>query len=136
MTIHRRSLILGLVSSLTAPAIVHAGNIMPVHLFRSWSPDDIPGLIHWSRFLEEDGTLAILNRAEAGTAALNWWHHSDAYFWRPESVYYNRILNNHERAKIQKYLTRNRGRPTPIAWLHESTYDNKRVTVCAAPSPD
>ncbi len=52
--IQRRSFLLGLASSLTAPAIVHAGNLMPI------KPIMVRG-IYWSDSLSELGSISTVD---------------------------------------------------------------------------
>ncbi len=109
MTIHRRSILLGLFSSLAAPAIVHAGNIMPVRLFQPWSPRDIPGLLYWNRVSKEEcATLFAPSRAPTG--GWNYGHPEWIDSWRKplshtvEVISYGRRLSMSECAQVEQHF--------------------------------
>lgn len=57
--ISRRGLLLGLASALAAPAIVHAGNLMPVKSVPIFDPDAVEWIPSQWKVVEVDGSSRI-----------------------------------------------------------------------------
>ncbi len=107
MTIHRRSLMLGLVSSLAAPAIVHACNIMPVRLFQPWSPTDIPGLVYWEHTSDHiSRCLTVAGYFDEGQQPAHqvWLAVTGGQHDKQETLIYNRPLTLSEHGHVEEYL--------------------------------
>ncbi len=121
--IHRRSLLLGLASALAAPAIVHAGNIMPVRPWKPFSPRDIPGFICWSQFDDNGKRIAWSPR----NAIAHFDDHVTLHnIMRPprsdlprDALCFDRPLRPYEVHQVQQYLNHleTRGAYGPILFF-------------------